>query len=175
METLRKIERRLAKVEGWFIIALLSAMVLLTSVQVVLRNLHIHGHIRHANLLLGQIDWADPLARLLVLWVTFLGASLLTTENKHIKIDILSGILPSEWLPFRETILCVAAALVCGLMFGGSLGYVRVEYLSGAILFLGIPSWVTQLILPIGFFLMLLRFLLRAADELATLIRGRAR
>jgi TRAP-type C4-dicarboxylate transport system permease small subunit len=175
MERLRIIERRLAKVEGWFIVALLSVMVLLTSVQVLLRNLHIYGHIHRANLLLGQIDWADPLVRLLVLWVTFLGASLLTAENRHIKIDILSGILPPGWLPCREIILCIAAALVCGLMLGGSLRYVKVEYLSGATLFLSIPSWVTQIILPVGFLLMLLRFLFRAADELLILTRGRKR
>ncbi|MDD5207042.1 MAG: TRAP transporter small permease subunit [Desulfobacterales bacterium] len=175
METLRRIERHLARLEGWFIVALLSVMVLLTSVQVLLRNLHIHGHFRYANLLLGQIDWADPLVRLLVLWVTFLGASLLTTENRHIKIDFLSGVLPSGWLPFREVILCTAAALVCGFMFGGSLEYVKVEYHAGTALFLGIPSWVTQLILPVGFLLMFLRFLFRAAGELAAFTRSRTR
>jgi len=172
VEILRRIERSIARIEGWFIIALLSVMVLLTSVQVLLRNLHIHGKIHYANLLLGEIDWADPLVRLLVLWLTFLGASLLTTENRHIKIDILSGNVPAKWLPFREVILCTAAALVCGFMFAGSLDYVKVEYLSGATVFLSFPSWLAQLILPIGFLLMLLRFLLRAVDELLTLTGG---
>jgi len=175
IETLRRIERRIAKIEGWFVIALLAVMVLLTSAQVLLRNLHIHGQIHYANLLLGKIDWADPLVRLLVLWVTFLGASLLTTENRHIKIDILSGIMPAKWLPFREIILCTAAALVCGFMLAGSLEYVKVEYLSGATLFLSIPSWAAQLILPIGFLLMLFRFLFRAFGEFLSLSGDRTK
>jgi TRAP-type C4-dicarboxylate transport system permease small subunit len=175
VKTLKQIERALARFEGWFIIALLSEMIGLTFIQVLLRNLHIHGRIQQANLLLGQIDWAEPLVRLSVLWVTFLGASLLTAEKRHIKIDILSSVLTARWLPWREAIVSLAAALVCGLMFAASLEYVGLEYRSGTTLFLGIPSWVTQLILPAGFLLILLRFLFRAAEEVTPLFRGSIR
>lgn len=175
VDRLRRIERKIARLEGWFIIALLSEMIGLTFVQVLLRNLHIHGRIHEANLLLGQIDWAEPLVRLSVLWVTFLGASVLTAENRHIKIDFLSGMLRGRWLPFREVIVSLAAALVCIFMLYASLEYVKVEYRSGAILFLGISSWVTQLILPVGFFFILLRFLFRAVEEFTILLKGRVR
>lgn len=175
LRRLRIVERNLAKLEGWFIVALLSEMVALTLAQVLLRNLHIHGRIHQANLLLGQIDWAEPLVRLSVLWVTFLGASVLTAENRHIRIDLLAPVLPTRWAPCRETIVSIAAAVVCGLLFSASLQYVEVEYHSGTTLFLGIPSWVTQLILPMGFLLILLRFLFRAAEEFAHLRRGEVR
>ncbi len=175
METLRRIERGLARVEGWFIIALLAAMVGLTFFQVLLRNLYAYGGVQEANLILGEIDWAEPLVRLSVLWLTFLGASMVTGENRHIKIDLLTGILPRAWQPFRELILCIGSALVCSFMVKASLDYVGMEFQAGVTPFLGIPSWVTQLILPIGFFLIVLRFLARAAWELAALLKERRR
>jgi len=51
-----------------------------------------------------QVDWFEPFVRLLVLWLTFLGASLITKENKHIKIDLMGSLLPDKWLPFRDII-----------------------------------------------------------------------
>lgn len=172
LDRLRTIERTLARLEGWFIVALLSEMVVLTMAQVLLRNLHIHGRIASANLLLGQIDWAEPLVRLSVLWLTFLGGSILTAENRHIRIDLLAPVLPTRWMPFREAVVSMAAAVVCSLLFRASIQYVQVEYHSGTTLFLGIPSWVTQLILPAGFLLILLRLLFRASEEIALLRTG---
>jgi TRAP-type C4-dicarboxylate transport system permease small subunit len=175
MRTIRMMERALARLEGWFIVAFLAGMVILTLSQVLLRALYTYAHIPWANLLLGRLDWAEPMARLSVLWVTFLGASLITGENRHIKIDLMSGMLPPRWLPFREIILSAASSVVCGLMLKASLDYLRVEATYGAVLFLGIPVWVSQLVLPLGFSLIIFRFLLRAAEESLSLLRGPSR
>ncbi|MBN1103233.1 MAG: TRAP transporter small permease subunit [Deltaproteobacteria bacterium] len=175
MRTIRIVERALARIEGWFIVAFVAAMVILTLFQILLRALYTYAHIPWANLLLGRLDWGEPLARLSVLWVTFLGASLLTGENRHIKIDLLSGLLPPRWLPLREIILSAAASAVCGLMLKASLDYLRVEATYGALLFLGIPVWVSQLVLPFGFSMILFRFLLRAAEGSLSLLRGLSR
>ncbi len=171
---LKIIERNLARVEGWFMVTLLSVMVGLTVIQVLLRNLQTHGEIQLAARILGQVDWAEPLVRLSVLWLTFLGASIVTGENRHIKMDILSGVLPSGWAPCREFLLSVASGVICALIFKASLDYVGVEFRSGSVLFLGIPSWLAQMILPLGFFLILLKFLIRAAVEIFGLMRRRA-
>jgi C4-dicarboxylate transporter, DctQ subunit len=173
LRRLKKIECSLARAEGWFMVALLSAMVGLTFLQVLLRNLQTHGEIQFAAKILGSVDWAEPLVRLSVLWLTFLGASVVTGENRHIKMDMLSGILPSGWLPFRELILCFASGGICALMLKASLGYVAVEFRSGSTLFLGMPSWVAQMILPVGFLLILLKFLVRAAEGLCSVYGGR--
>lgn len=175
MNTLRFLDRLIARIEGGFIIAFLTGMLGFTFLQVILRAFYTFGHFQWANLLLGHIDWGEPFSRLAVLWITFLGASLLTGENRHIKIDIASGLLPPRWLPFREIILCLAAALVCGLMFKASLHYLALETGSGSVLFLGIPVWLTRLILPIGFGLILFRLLLRGLEEYLILMRGTRR
>jgi TRAP-type C4-dicarboxylate transport system permease small subunit len=56
-------------------------------------------------------------------------------------------------------------------MLKASISYVRMEASFGGDLFAGLPNWIGQLILPIGFSLILFRFLLRAVDETVALRR----
>jgi TRAP-type C4-dicarboxylate transport system permease small subunit len=172
MNILRVIDRALARVEGWFIVGFLAIMVTLTFLQVILRGLFIYGHLHWANTLMAHLDWAEPLVRLSVLWITFLGASLVTGENKHIKIDLVSGMLPRRWLPYRELLLCIASALVSLLMIKASLGYITMEMNSGVNLILTVPMWVGQLILPAGFSLLVFRFLFRGLLEAMAIRKG---
>ena len=136
MEILRWIDKGLVRLEGWIIITFLWLMVILTFFQVCLRGLYTHGHVQWANIAMGHIDWTEPFVRLLVLWLTFLGASLLTGENKHIKIDLLSSILPPKWLPVRELILSIVCVLISGIMLFVCLGYVKIEMQFGGAMFL---------------------------------------
>lgn len=174
MKILVRIDTAIARFEGWLLILFLSLMVSLTFLQVLLRSLFIYAHIGWANDLMGGIDWAEPFVRLLVLWVTFLGASLLTGENKHIKIDLLTQIIPTSWLPLLGILLSLAGALVAALMLNASLFYVGTEMSFGGKLFLGIPNWVGQLILPAGFLLICFRFLVRALSSALAILRGTA-
>jgi len=165
MNALRLIDKVLARFEGWLIIALLSLMAGLTFVQVCLRGLFIKAHVQWANDLMGYLDWSEPFVRLLVLWLTLLGASLVTTENKHIKIDLFSSILPRKWLPVRELIIAVVCVLICTIMSYVCTGYVKMEMEFGGVMFLNLPNWICQLILPVGFALLTFRFLLRATEQ----------
>ena len=69
----------LGRVEKFFVVVMLSVMILLAFLQIVLRNAFSTG-----------ISWGDPIVRYLVLWVAFIGASLATKEEKHITIEVLS-------------------------------------------------------------------------------------
>ncbi|MBW2170150.1 MAG: TRAP transporter small permease [Deltaproteobacteria bacterium] len=175
MKILKLAERTLARLEGWLIVAFLSMMVVLTFIQVCLRGLFTHGHFQWANALMGQLDWSEPFVRLLVLWLTFLGASLLTQENKHIKIDLLSAILPPKWLPVRELILSLVCVFISAIMLKACTDYIKMEMEFGESMFLQIPNWIGQIILPAGFALILFRFLLRAIDQGLEIARGKTR
>jgi TRAP-type C4-dicarboxylate transport system permease small subunit len=140
-------------------------MVVLTFLQVSLRALYTHAHLPWANSLMGDLDWSEPFVRLLVLWLAFLGASLLTKDNKHIRIDLFSSLLPHKYLPARDFILSLVCALICGIMFKVCLEYVGLEKEFGGSLFLCVPNWTAQIILPIGFFMLFFRFCLRALDQ----------
>lgn len=172
LEILNRIDRIIALVEGWLIIVFLGLMVTLTFFQVILRDLFTFAHIQWANIVMGLMDWTEPMVRLFVLWLTFLGASLLTDDRKHIKIDLMSTLLPRKWQPFRELVLCLACAIVISLMIKSSIGYIELELEFGGTLFLSIPTWAGQLILPIGFSLILFRFILQGIDHAVALFKG---
>jgi len=172
MKFLKWIDKTLMKIEGWLIIAFLSVMVFLTFIQVVLRGLYTHAHLTWANSLMGQLDWSEPLARLLVLWLTFLGASLLTEENRHIKIDLLSNLIPPKWLPVSEFLLSLVCILISAIMLKVCTDYIEMEITFGKNLFLHFPSWVGQLILPAGFAVILFRFFLRAIAQGLEIVKG---
>jgi TRAP-type C4-dicarboxylate transport system permease small subunit len=169
---LKWMDDALARCEGWLVVIFLWIMVIFTFVQVCLRALYTHVHIQWANVIMGYLDWTESLVRLLVLWLTFLGASLVTGENKHIKIDVFAALIPKTWLPFRELLLSVASLAVCALLFKVSILYIKIEATYGGSIFLNLPSWIGQLILPIGFFMILFHFLIRSIDLSIQILRG---
>ena len=78
MKVLRAFDRWLARTEGIALVLFLGAMVGVSFLQVILRNVFQSG-----------IDGADVLLRHGVLWVALLGASLATRQARHIRIDII--------------------------------------------------------------------------------------
>jgi TRAP-type C4-dicarboxylate transport system permease small subunit len=175
MKALNWMEEALARLEGWLIVLFLGQMVGFTFILVFLRALYTHGHLTWANSLMGHLEWSEPMARLLVLWLTFLGASLVTRENKHIKIDLLSAVLPAHWLRIRDLLLAVVCILITAVMFKTCLDYTGLEREFGSTLFLNLPAWVGELILPIGFASMTLRFAFRAVTQIHEMARGTER
>jgi len=172
MNLLDRIDRTIARVEGWLMVGMLWLMVLVTFVQVVLRGLYAYGHVGWANTLLGTIDGSGPFVSLLVLWLTFLGASLLTRDGRHIQIDLLSGVLPERWHRARDMLLASASLLISAMMLKVCIDYVLMEMAFGGTTVFHLPVWVAQVILPAGFALLCFRFLLRALHEGIRLLRG---
>lgn len=170
---LKRLDKILVRVEGWLIIAFLGLMVFFTFTQVCLRGLYAHGHFQWANVLMGTLDWSEPLARLLVLWLTFLGASLATRENRHIRIDLFGFFLPEKWVPVRELILSVICLLISGIMVKVCMDFVKLEMRYGGTMFANLPAWIGEIIMPVGFSLICFRFMLKAFDQCLEIIRSR--
>ena len=155
MHTLKTIDRILEKIEGYFLVVLLTIMILLSFSQVILRNFFHHG-----------ILWADIFLRQLVLWVGFLGASLAVCKDKHIGIDFLPNVLPVRWKPKLRVITHLSASIISAILAWSAWTFLRFEMESDSVLFLNIPVWVFQTILPYSFAIIAVRFLLQALDTL---------
>jgi TRAP-type C4-dicarboxylate transport system permease small subunit len=147
--------------EEGFLVILLSLMILIAFFQIVLRNLFETG-----------LTWGDPLVRNLVLWVGFIGAALATKEGKHINIDVVSRWMPPRGKIFVEAITDLFSSFICALLTYAALKFIRNEVQMGNIGFPGIPSWIPEIILPITFGLMALRFFLRSLANLSMTLRG---
>jgi len=139
--------------ENGLLTALVLLLVVLAGAQIILRDLFHTG-----------LSFADPLMRQLVLWTGMLGALAAVRDDKHIALDVLQRFLqPAAQRIVRVATLGFAAALCATLAYYGYT-MVLVDFDSGtpSNAFTSLPAWATDVILPIAFGLMALRFLLHA-------------
>lgn len=171
MEPLRRLERGLLAAEKWALVGLLGVMVTLSFLQVLLRGAFSAG-----------LLWADTLLRHLVLWVGFLGASVAAGEGKQFAMDATARALSGRLKAAAGILVHLFTAAVCALMARASWTFLAAEYADWArdpargILFsagpLRVPGWVFELILPAGFALLALHYLLRLAADGHALYAG---
>ena len=112
------------------------------------------------NLFHQALVWGDILLRQLVLWTGFLGASLAIRQNKHISIDVFSSFIPANSKNKVFILTRIVTAIISGFLAWAAWSFVQFEKESESILFLDLPVWIFQLILPYSFITMAFRFLL---------------
>lgn len=161
MNILESIDRTLSRVEGWLVILFLGVMVVLAFVQVVLRNVFQGGFI-----------WADILLRHLVLWIGFLGAALATRDERHISIDALTRFLPLRGRRIAHATAQLFAAVICVILANAAVTFVSNDIAFGSTVYADIPSWYSQIIIPVGFSVLALHFLIRSIVNGVAAARG---
>lgn len=159
MSVVMAISRALSLLERTLVVVLLATMVLLAFLQVILRNFFSAG-----------ILWAEPFLRHLVLWIGFLGASLATQQEKHINIDILTRFAPPRVVNIIHIVTNLFAGIICATLANAGWTFLLSEKESGGVLFTvgstGLPEWWFQIVIPVGFGLMSLRFLIRTIEHI---------
>jgi C4-dicarboxylate transporter DctQ subunit len=151
MIILQKINAAFNKMEGALLIFLLTILVVLAFWQVMMRNLFHGGFI-----------WGDILLRHIVLWLGFLGGALATSHQRHIHIDALAHYLLPRIKSAVGIVTNLFGAVVCVLLLNASLTFIQGEFEAKSMIFEGVPAWYAQLIIPIGFGLHVIHFLLRS-------------
>lgn len=148
-ERLIRVQRLITRLEEILMALLLGGMILLAGSQIVLRNLFDSG-----------LVWADPVLRILVLWIALFGAIAATRDHRHLRIDLLSHTLSEKAQAGLARVHDLFSALVCLTIGWHAARFVYVEWQEGSTLFSNLPAWVGELIIPVGFTLMGLKFLL---------------
>jgi TRAP-type C4-dicarboxylate transport system permease small subunit len=138
--------------ENGLLTASVLLLVVLAGAQIILRDLFHTG-----------LSFADPLMRQLVLWTGMLGALAAVRDDKHIALDVLQRFLGPAAQKVARILTLGFAAAICAALSWYSCAMVQVDFEGAASSPLaGLPAWVAEIILPIGFGLMALRFALRA-------------
>ena len=142
-------QRRLTRVETWLAGLSLLSLLVLTLLQIAARNLFETG-----------LPLADTVTRHLVLYVTLFGAALAIDSQRHIRIDVVSAWLSDAWLERLHRPLHTLAAMVCLLLTQAAVRFWLDEWQYAALQ----DRWqaLVNLILPLGFGLLSLHFLLAA-------------
>lgn len=143
-----RLGRALVFLENTVIVLLLAGMIGLAGGQILLRNLWD-----------TSIAWGDPLLRVAVLWIGLLGAMTAARYDKHIRINVLQRFVPPAFANINRMITDLFTAGVCGTVAYYAVKLVLLERESGGNAFASVPSWICELIIPVGFAVMALRFL----------------
>jgi TRAP-type C4-dicarboxylate transport system permease small subunit len=145
---------RLIRVVTWsenaLLIAMLALMVALAAAQILLRNF-----------LDFSITGADQLVRLAVLWVALLGAIAASRDGKHIHVDAVVRWLPGRARAGAMALTDLFTLSVCLVLAWQALRFMQSARDSGEMAFGALPVWVAEIILPLGFLLIALRYALR--------------
>ncbi len=161
MKILQFADRVLSSLVGVLLVLTFAAMLGLAAVQVFLRGV-----------LHGGILWGDVAARHLVIWVGFFGAFLATRENKHFRIDVLTRFLHPRLRLWFNAFSDLFAAVICYLLLRASLTFVSEGLDPESTPFLGISQQHVASIVPVGFGLIMIQFLIRMVFSIAQAHRG---
>jgi C4-dicarboxylate transporter, DctM subunit len=145
------VSRIVSAIEDGIAALALAAMVVLPIAEIIVRRLFGVG-----------IPGSGPFVQHLTLWIGFLGAAIAAREGKL--LSLATGTFIPEGRP-RQIASAFASAVAAGIstiLAWGAIQLVMSEREVGSIIAAGVPTWVGQLALPIGFTLIALRLAWKA-------------
>ncbi len=164
MKILKALGNGVLFIERSVIVLLLSSMVILAFTQVILRNFFSMGFL-----------WADPFLRHLVLWAGFIGASIATQQEKHITIDVITRFTSPRIANLIRIATNFFACYVTYQLAQAGWVFLQSEVESAEILLtigtIDLPAWYFQIIIPAGFALISIRFLVRTIEHILRIFR----
>ncbi len=141
------IARGLHRVEDGFVVASLAAMVLIPLIEIVLRATAPTG-----------ISGAAAIVQHLTLFVCMGGAAIAARQNRLLSLST-TAFLKGRWRSAAGIFAAGVSGAIAVVLAIASVQSLLVEREAGSILVYGIPTWVVQLVFPIGFGLIALRIL----------------
>ena len=113
------------------------------------------------NLGLPALPETDTAVRRALLWIAFIGASLAAFRGSHLAVDVAEQVLPARANRLLNAAAGLVAAGVTALLTVASARFVAAE-----LAFTGPGGAAAAAIMPVGFAVITLRFLLGAARRL---------
>lgn len=161
LSLLSRLERFGRLAENAVLVLLLGSLILLAVGQIVLREIFETGFFR-----------ADELIKLLVLWLAMVGSIAATRDNRHIRIDALSHLLPDKAVTAIRLFVDIFAAIVCGVIAWQAWRYLQLEIEFEDTVLINVPAWIAHAVVPGAFVLMSYRFAVSVIKELFRISHG---
>lgn len=136
-------------------------MIVLAVGQIVLREVFDTG-----------IIWADELLKIMVLWLAMVGSIAACRDDRHIRIDVLSHLLPDWLMQISRVIVDVFAAIVCAVIAWQAWRYLQIEIEFEDQVLVDTPAWIAHVVLPLAFALISYRFFILAARKITSMVAG---
>ena len=157
MSVLFKLHRALLRLEDAFLLTLAAAIIGLPVLQIFSRLFDWQG-----------LLWADQGVRLGVLWLALTGAMIASRHQQHIRIDLLQHFENTWWHGWIQRFTHLCTAIICAVISWHCIGLVKADYGYGDKAFLDLPLWICEIIIPIAFSVIAMRFAVAACLGKAT-------
>jgi C4-dicarboxylate transporter DctQ subunit len=158
-QLLERLDRIGSSLETVMLVSMLTAMMIVAVGQIVMREAFGTG-----------FGWADELIRLMVLWLALVGSIAACRENRHIRIDALSHVLPDFAVQLLRVVVDLFAAVVCAVIAVQAWRYLQVEIEYGDTVLVDTPAWLAHAIMPAAFALISYRFLVSVLRQSGDLL-----
>ncbi|MBI2929512.1 MAG: TRAP transporter large permease subunit [Verrucomicrobia bacterium] len=145
---------RLVQGENLLVTLSLAAMVVLPLTEIVLRKLFHTGiagasaFLQHFTLIIGMV-----------------GGAIAARDGRLLSLSTLATFLKGGWRDGALLVSGAVAAVISFFLCVASVQFIQTEKVAAKILAYGIPIWVIELVLPIGFGLIALRLIWLSSDK----------
>ena len=151
---------RLARIprgaENWLVSLALGAMVLLPLAEILLRRLRISS--------IGIVN-ASGFEQHLTLIVGMLGGAIAARDKRLLALSTLSTLFKGRWRTIAGILSSAAGVAVSVFLALAAWKFVGFERQAPKLLAYGIPVWVVELVMPLGFAVVALRLWWHAAES----------
>jgi TRAP-type C4-dicarboxylate transport system permease small subunit len=147
--------------ENIVLVTMLTSMILLAVGQILLREIFDTG-----------IIWVDELVKLMVLWLAMVGSIAASRDDRHIRIDVLSHVLPKWAIKLSRVVVDLFAAGVCGVIAWQAWRYLQLEIEFEDVVLVDTPAWIVHSIIPAAFLLVSYRFVILALKKIGEILAG---
>jgi tripartite ATP-independent transporter DctM subunit len=147
-------ERGRMRAEDVVLAITLGAMMVLPILEIVLRKVLSRG-----------ISNEPAIVQHLALVAGMIGGAIAARDGRLLALGSVETMIRPAWRPAAKFVSRVVSGAVAALLCWASIQFVRSERASVSTLAYGIPVWVVQLVLPIGFALVGWRLLVEASKQ----------
>ena len=112
-----------------------------------------------------NIPGASAYMHHLVLWLSFLGGLVVTRERKHLRLSTAEAIPEGRWRDGVRVFAAGVSAAVCVVLAYASWQVVQVNRINAKTLSIGLPEWVSEMVMPVALALIALRFVWHASER----------
>ena len=153
--------RYLGFLEDALLVGLLAVMIGLAVWQIAARNVFDTA-----------IIWGDPLLRVLVLWVGFLGAVAAARDDRQINVEVVSRFAGEPWRSRIRVLTDLFTSAVSGFLAYQAYRFIKDAHEYEEIAFGAVPLWLAGVVLPVAFALLCARYLLLSGFHLRRSFAG---
>lgn len=149
MNLFKKMYKSLDNVEEWAIVFMILTMTIITFANVLSRKVFMQSW-----------SFVEEITTNFLVWIVFLGASVAAKRRAHLGLTLLTDFLPFKIRRYVALFVTIITVIFFAVMF-----YYGTQMIGSQIRLaqktpsLGLPQWWMSLSLPVGAFLLMLRFL----------------